>query len=76
MKAYRVTLLIIDHDNLGGEEIRDVIEGSRYPNHCISPDVKLVEERDIGEWSDGHPLNQRDTSEAEYERLFGKVDDK
>ncbi len=70
MKAYKVTLLIIDTDDIGGEEIRDVLEQARYPNHCISPSVKLVEERDIGEWSDEHPLNQRATAAAEYERLF------
>jgi len=70
MKAYKVELLIIDFDELGEKELRDVIKHTHYPNYCISPNIISVEERDIGEWSDDHPLNHRDTMKTEYERLF------
>lgn len=70
MKAYRVELLIIDHDVLGEQEITDVIENVHYPNHCIAPDVMAIESRDIGPWEDYHPLNQISTRDAEYSRLF------
>jgi hypothetical protein len=71
VKAYKVELLVIDFDHIGGEEICSVIEEARYPNRCIMPSVKRIEERDIGDWTDGHPLNRAETSVAEYARLFG-----
>jgi hypothetical protein len=71
MKVYKVTLCIVDHDEIDGDGIKDVIENVKYPNRCISPDVMKIESRDIGEWSDDHPLNKLDKFEAEYERLFG-----
>ncbi len=70
MKAYKIELLVIDFDEIGRDEIVSVLESARYPNRCISPDVKAVDERDIGEWDDDHPLNQYETADAEYERLF------
>ncbi len=70
MKAYRATLLIIDHDEIGPEDIADVLRNTRYSNGCISPRVEMVEGADIGEWTDGHPLNHPDTAEAEYRRIF------
>jgi hypothetical protein len=29
-----------------------------------------MEVKDIGEWSDDHPLNHNHTAETEYKRLF------
>ena len=45
MKAHKITICIIDHDELGEEEIRDIIENMKYPNYCISPHVKKFETR-------------------------------
>lgn len=70
MKVFKIELCIIDFDELGENEIRDVIKHTRYPNRCISPNIMSVEERDIGEWSDDHPLNQKNGFKSEYERLF------
>ncbi len=70
MKAYEITLRIIDIDEIGRDEIRMVLENTKYPNHCISPNVSEVREADIGEWDDDHLLNKRDTAEPEWQRLF------
>jgi len=70
VKVYKVEVLIIDHDGLGPEGIKHALEHTRYPNRCISPDVKSFEEREV-RWNDDHPLNQGATSEATYEELFG-----
>lgn len=70
MKAYKIELLVIDFDELGEELLRDEILNARYPNDCVSPTIKSVTGRDIGEWTDGHPLNQRSTCDEEYKRLF------
>lgn len=73
MKAYRVELLIIDFDGLGQTEITATLEHQKYPNRCISPSVQAIDEKDIGEWTDAHPLNHSDTADDEYERLFGRT---
>ena len=69
INVYRVELLIVDDDKIGAEEIRDVIENVAYPNHCMAPSVMSIAKRTV-EWSDDHPLNHRDTQQAEFERLF------
>lgn len=70
MKAYEVTLRIIDLDELGPDEIKAVLENTKYPNHCIAPQVHAYREADVGEWSDDHPLNRASTADAEWRRLF------
>lgn len=70
MKVYKIEVMVVDLDQIGEQEIKDVIENTRYPNRCISPEVKKIESRDIGEWHDEHPMNLQDKAEAEYQRLF------
>jgi hypothetical protein len=71
VKAYRIVVLVIDHDYLGStERIAEVLEHANYPNDCISPRVLSSETADIGEWSDDHPLNRRSTRDAALSRLF------
>ncbi len=70
MKAYKLEILVIDHDHLGKDELLRELENARFPNDCVRMDVKRVEEADIGQWHDDHPLNKRDTAEMEYHRLF------
>lgn len=70
MKIYKIEIAVIDLDQIGEQEIKKVIENTHYPNHCISPKVKKIESRDIGEWHDDHPLNLNDKSNDEYQRLF------
>lgn len=70
-KVHRVTLLIVDHDDVGEEGVRSLLEHTRFPNRAINPDVLRVETREV-EWSDDHPLNRRDTHEAAYRALFGE----
>lgn len=67
MKAYKIGLLVIDNENIGLEHIIQLLSNTKY----VYPHVKKTEERDIGEWSDNHPLNKIDTSDEYYEKLFG-----
>ena len=46
MKVYKVELMIIDFDGLGADAIKDEIENTHYANHCISPTVKNIHERE------------------------------
>lgn len=66
MKAFKIEILIIDHDNIGMEEIVSVLENTKYTNRCISPSVEDVEVFDIGKWHDDHPLNKKDTDVNKY----------
>jgi len=70
MQAHKVTLTIIDFDDVGSDEIKVIIENVHYPNRCISPNVVDIETVDIGEWGDDHPLNCSDTEKDEWRRLF------
>lgn len=64
MKAYVLQVLVVDFNNLGPEGIKDALEYTHYPNRCIHPSVGDVEEHDIGEWDDSHPLNKMGDGDA------------
>lgn len=70
IKVHKVTLLIVDHDDVGSE-VKQILEDQRYPNRCISPTVLQIETREV-EWTDEHPLNYLDKMAAEAARLFSK----
>ncbi len=70
MKVYRVEVMVLDFDRLGADGIRTTLENTRYPNRCIAPEVVKIQEADIGEWDDSHPLNSTVKWKAEFQRLF------
>jgi hypothetical protein len=70
MKVIKVVITIIDFDNVGINAVKEIVENAVYPNRCISPTVISIEERDIGEWTDEHPLNKVDQYQEEIERIF------
>ena len=73
MNAYKVTLLIINHDQLDSDDVIDILECTKYPNYCISPTVVNISEREIGSWEDDHPLNgPHNVMMAEFEKIFGE----
>lgn len=71
VNVYKVTLLIVDHDDIGVEEVKAVLENQNYPNHCIHPDVMAVDVRTMSEWNDKHPINDTRMRETEFIRMFG-----
>lgn len=71
MKVHRIELMIVDCDELGVDEIKEVIENQRYPNRCINPYVMEATTVEV-EWTDRHPLNLVSEMDAEYHRLFAK----
>jgi hypothetical protein len=70
MKAYKVELLIIDFDEVGEEDIKIILENTKYPNHCFNPYVIKIKSSEIGTWHDDHPLSKVDTWKEEYNRIF------
>lgn len=73
-KVHRLVVLVIDHDDLGADGVREVLEHTKYPSWCINPDVKHIETREV-EWSDEHPLNQGDTCDEAYAALFDDLNE-
>ena len=72
MKAHKITLLVIDFDELGAGEINTVLENQRFPNDCINLQIMKVKTVDIGEWDDSHPLNHHEKMEGEFNRIFAE----
>jgi hypothetical protein len=66
--VYKIELCVIDHDDIGAESIKELLENTRY----ATPSVVTIEEKDIGEWYDEHPLNYSNTQKQELARLFDK----
>jgi hypothetical protein len=73
MKVHKIEIIIVDHDELGATEIKQVIENSRYPNHCISPNVHNIKTIEIGAWDDNSPFNFITKQNAEFERIFNST---
>lgn len=65
-KAYKIELLIIDNEDIGIVDIKEYLRSTKH----VYPQIKSVEEADIGEWHEDHPLNKRASADAEYERIF------
>ena len=57
MEAYRISVIVVDFDEVGLDGVREAIELQRYPNDCIHPSCGRAESIDLGEWDDDHPLN-------------------
>ncbi len=68
-KVHKLDVLIVDHDDVGIDEITRVLEDQKYPNWCIHPRIIGSAEAEV-EWDDNHPLNRIGTRAAEIERLF------
>ena len=66
MKVFKLEITVIDFENYGQEEIKNIIESVKY----LQPSVLSVDVADIGEWHDGHPLNKHSTHSQECKRLF------
>lgn len=62
MKAYRIVTYVVDMQNWGLGVILEELQRSRH----ISVDVGAIDEIDIGEWDDDHPLNSYDTDTEAY----------
>jgi hypothetical protein len=69
MKVHRVSLLVVDHNDIGVDDIKIELEQTNYPG-LVAPTVLGVETRDV-EWSDRHPLNLTDTNREAAAKLFG-----
>lgn len=71
MKIHKIVLYVIDFDELGASDIKSEMENINYANDCISPKIVSIETKDIGKWSDKHPLNNPDKCIAEFRKIFG-----
>lgn len=70
VNVYRLEVLIVDFDEVG-DRIAAILEDTKYPNHCLSPEVISVESVSY-DWTDDSPLNMVDEAIKipEFRRLF------
>lgn len=68
-RVYKVVFYAVDHDDLSTEDVRDIVENTRYPNDSLGPHVLSIDHREV-EWTDDHPLNKKNTSRAALDALF------
>jgi hypothetical protein len=68
MKAHILTVVVIDFNELGAEGVVEDLQSTNFANDCIRPKVGKVETFELGEWEDGHPLNQSDTDQLKWLR--------
>ena len=66
MKAYLMTICVLDFEDYGPDEYATLIKQHRN----ISATVVGTKTADIGEWDDDHPLNKRNTSIDEIKAYF------
>jgi hypothetical protein len=73
MKVHKVTLFVLDFDELGWNGVKQTLENTKYPNHCISPEVLDIESKEIGEWEDESFFNSKHLSLEEFNNEFNKL---
>lgn len=73
MKVHKVTLLVVDHDDIQAGGVRSAIQTARYPNHCVMPVVMNIETQEV-DWHDRHPLNLSGECDAAFAKLFVNED--
>lgn len=65
-KVYKITLLVIDLEDMGEEQTREALENARYLYASVL-DTQTAEV----EWHDDHPLNMGNAERAQaVESLF------
>lgn len=69
IRVYKIELMVVDHDDVGPQDVAVLIETTRYPSRCIAPRVMNVDERAV-EWTDEHPLNSARGWQAAFRALF------
>lgn len=55
MKAYKIEILVIDHDANGIDDTLEYLKRSPY----VNPSIISHSQAEIGEWTDDHPLNNK-----------------
>lgn len=68
-KVFKIEIMVVDTDHIGEEEVKSVIQNSKYPNWCISPQVMNCKSVEV-DWSDETPLNNYGKMAAAYRDLF------
>ena len=66
VSVYKMVVEVFDFENYDQEDVIQSIEENKYHMVKVKDCKKVV----IKDWTDNHPLNKHDTSDAEFKRLF------
>lgn len=68
-KVHKLTVLVVNHDDLDDEALKVNLESANFANDCMMPELMGIETKEV-EWHDGHPLNQTRTAEFVFDCMF------
>lgn len=68
-KAYKITINVLDFEGIDPREMIQMIENVKF----LYPSVRKMEQTDLGEWDDDHPLNKKLTYE-QYQDWWDKTE--
>ena len=68
-KMHRIVLFVIDHEDIGQNEVKMLVKDNRY----VSPNIKDIRTADIGEWDDDHKLNKTKSTIQDFENYFPEL---
>lgn len=68
MKVYKIELMVMNHENVSDKDIETILEDVRH----LYPTVVSMESKEIGEWTNDHPLNKHAEWKPIYNELFKK----
>ena len=75
IQVHIVKALIVDHDGLGPEGIKEELDNANFPNDCMHPNVLEVQTQTV-QWTDDHPLNKEGPEgQKALEELFPLIYD-
>lgn len=65
-KAYKIELLVVDHESMKQEDIIYFVENIKY----LCSNVLSIQSKEIDDWDDDHPLNKLDTMKQTCKEMF------
>ncbi len=69
VKVHKLTVLVVNHDDLDDEALKDNLESANFANDCMLPSVMGIETQEV-EWYDDHPLNNTKTADYVFANMF------
>lgn len=72
-KVHKIECYVVDHDDVGADEYKILLENIRLPNHTPNPSVLKIETVEIN-YHDNHPVNFHDGGVEACGDLFKSED--
>ncbi len=68
-KVHKLTVLVVNHDDLDDEALKANLESANFGNDCMLPQLMDIETKEV-EWHDDHALNNTNTAKYVFADMF------